>query len=307
MSPARAQVADAQAAGAAFSYEQAFTRNRGLVSPEEQERLRHKRVIVLGAGGVGGGHALTLARMGVGRLRIVDPDTFSLVNFNRQMGARVSSLGAPKASTTAAMVRDINPSAEVEAIDAPLDSSNVARLFEGVDLVADGLDFYAIDARQVAFAAAEERGIPVVTSGPIGMSATMHVFAPGGMSFSRYFDLRPEMSHLDRLVAFLVGVTPRLSQRPYMDMRFANISEQYGPSLAAACMMCSGVVGVESLRLLLGRPGVRLAPHYYQFDAYRQRFLRGYLLFGNRHPVQLLKRYIVKRTMLRMSPELDKR
>lgn len=284
---------------AGFDYDVAFGRNLGLVSPAEQRQLRRSRVAIIGAGGVGGVHALTLARMGIGHFRLIDPDTFSLANFNRQMGATMETRGRPKASTTAAQISSVNPEAEVEAFDTALDAQNVHAFLCGVDLLVDGIDFFSPDVRIVAYRAARERGIPVLTSGPIGMSATMHLFSPTGMSFERYFDLRPTMSHLDQLLAFLVGLTPRMSQRPYMDLRYTSLTGEYGPSLGAACMLCAGVVGIESLRLLLGRPGVKAAPHYYQFDAYRRRFYRGYLRWGNRHPWQRLKRLIVKRMVRR--------
>lgn len=282
-----------------FDYDIAFARNRGLVSEQEQRKLRAARVLIVGMGGVGGLHATTLARLGVGRFRVVDPDTFGLANFNRQQGATIETLGAPKASTMAAQIRAINPEAEVEAFDLALDEHNVDNLMTGVDLVVDGIDFFALSARLVAYGAAWKRAIPVVSSGPIGMSATMHIFARGGMSFQRYFDLRPGMSRPQQLAAFMAGVAPRMSQRPYIDMSEIDVGGEYGPSLGAACMLSAGVVGVESLRLLLGRPGARLAPHYFQFDAYRQRLYRGYLRGGNRHPMQRLKRFVLERMMRR--------
>ncbi|MBW2736230.1 MAG: ThiF family adenylyltransferase [Deltaproteobacteria bacterium] len=281
-----------------FDYDVAFGRNRGLVSMEEQRRLRGARVAIIGAGGVGGIHALTLARLGVGHFRLVDPDTFDLVNFNRQSGATMQTLGQPKASSVAAQVHAINPDAEVEAFNLPLDEGNVCSLLQNVDLVVDGLDFFALDARITTYGQCEEQGTPVVTSGPLGMSATMHIFAPGGMSFTRYFDLHAGMSELDRFVAFLVGLTPRLTQRPYMDINQLSLEGHYGPSLGAACALCAGVVGVEALRVLLGRPGLKRAPHYYQFDAYRRCLRKGYLWGGNRNPIQRLKRFLVKRQIL---------
>ncbi len=277
-----------------FDYSRAFARNLGLVTSAEQERLRNARAVVLGAGGVGGVHALSLARMGVGKFRIIDPDEFSLVNFNRQVGATMSTLGAPKASTIAAMVKEINPEAEVEALDKPLDASNVDAILDGVDVVMDGLDFFAVDARLTMFAAAKKREIHVVNAGPIGMSATLLVFGPGGMPFDTYFDIHPDTPKLERNVNFLVGVAPRASQRPYMDMAYSRPNEGYGPSLGAACMMCAGIAGIEALRIILKRPGLKLAPHYYQFDAYRQELYKGYLWWGNRHPLQLIKRKVAR-------------
>ena len=77
----------------AFSYGQAFSRNIGWVTREEQQTLRRKTVAIAGMGGVGGSHLLTLTRLGVGRFHIADLDTFELANFNRQAGAMLSTTG----------------------------------------------------------------------------------------------------------------------------------------------------------------------------------------------------------------------
>src|SRR5262245_44903583 len=94
-------------------HDEAFSRNIGLVSPGEQARLARASVAIPGVGGVGGWHALTLARQGVGRFRLADFDTFSIANINRQAGAFQSTLGRPKVEVLRSMILDINPSAEV--------------------------------------------------------------------------------------------------------------------------------------------------------------------------------------------------
>src|SRR4051794_36435306 len=96
-----------------FSYEDAFKRNLGWVTEVEQQQLRLKRVAVAGAGGVGGFHVLTLARLGVSRFTIADFDRFELANFNRQIGATVDSLGQEKTEVIAAMARAINPEVDI--------------------------------------------------------------------------------------------------------------------------------------------------------------------------------------------------
>src|SRR5262252_10354160 len=94
-------------------YGQAFRRNIGLMSEEDQARLRHACVGVVGAGGVGGLHLLALTRMGVGRFHLADFDTFELGNFNRQFGATVDTLGQPKIDVMAKMAEAINPHVQV--------------------------------------------------------------------------------------------------------------------------------------------------------------------------------------------------
>ena len=79
-----------------FSYDEAFSRNLGWVTVAEQARLKASRVCIAGLGGVGGVYLLTLARMGIGAFSIAEFDTYALANFNRQVGATLSSIDRPK-------------------------------------------------------------------------------------------------------------------------------------------------------------------------------------------------------------------
>ena len=92
-----------------WSYAEAFKRNRGLITEEEQEKLRNSRVAIAGMGGVGGVHLVTLARLGIGKFTIADPDVFEVANFNRQYGATISNVGRNKAEAMAEAALDINP------------------------------------------------------------------------------------------------------------------------------------------------------------------------------------------------------
>ena len=76
--------------------DEAFSRNIGLLSKEEQDLLANTRVAIPGMGGVGGLHLITLTRTGVGKFNLADFDTFEPANVNRQFGARVPDFGRPK-------------------------------------------------------------------------------------------------------------------------------------------------------------------------------------------------------------------
>ena len=84
-----------------FSYEVAFARNLGLVSDVEQARLKNARIGLPGLGGVGGAHLQALARMGIQHFHLADPDLFEVVNFNRQLGATMETVGCRKADVIA--------------------------------------------------------------------------------------------------------------------------------------------------------------------------------------------------------------
>src|SRR5690606_3309293 len=148
----------------------------------EQNALRDKRVAIAGLGGVGGFHLLTLARLGVGRFRIADLDRFELANFNRQAGAVVSTLGRAKVDVLAEMARDVNPECELSLFREGVSEANLDRFLDGVDLYVDGLDAFAFQAREAVFAHCARRGIPAITVAPLGMSAALLNFVPGGMT-----------------------------------------------------------------------------------------------------------------------------
>jgi molybdopterin/thiamine biosynthesis adenylyltransferase len=287
-------------AAGAFTYEGAFARHRGLINPEEQKQLRFSRVAIAGMGGVGGIHLITLARLGIGAFHVADPDHFELANFNRQFGATTRSLGRGKAVVMAEEARAINPELQLRVFPEAITEENVGALLEGVDVLVDGIDFFAIEARRLVFREARRRGIWAITAGPIGFSTAWMTFSPKGMSFDEYFDLNDSMDRADQLVAFLVGLTPRATQRAYVDLTQVDPRSGTGPSAGLACHLCSGVVAAEVVKILLGRSPIRPAPWYFQFDAYRQRLCKGRLLGANRNPWQRVKRRIVRRHLARM-------
>jgi len=282
-----------------FDYGAAFSRNIGWVTEAEQQRLRAARVAIGGLGGVGGVHLLTLARLGIGRFAIADFDTFDLVNFNRQVGATVAALGRPKIDVLTEMARDINPEIDIRSFPQGIRPDSLDRFLEDVDLYVDGLDFFAFDARRLTFSACERKGIPVVTAAPLGMGTAVLVFGPGGMPFEDYFGFEG-CDELEMAIRFLVGLSPAMLQRGYVaDMSCINLAEHRGPSSIAACQLCAGVAAVESLKLLLRRGSVRLAPWGTQFVAYRMRFVRTWRPGGHRNPLQRLMTALVRRQLRR--------
>jgi len=280
-----------------FDYHAAFSRNIGWVTEQEQSLLRNKRIAIAGMGGVGGFHLLTLARLGVAKFNIADLDTFEVANFNRQTGAGMHSLDQPKVEVLARMARDINPEMDLALYPQGVNASNLDDFFRDVDLYVDGLDFFAFDARERVFAHCAKHGIPAVTVAPLGISAALLNFLPGGMTFEEYFQVagRPE---LEKAVRFLVGLAPALLHRHYLaDKTRVNLKERRGPSTIMACQLCAGVAASEALKLLLKRGKVWAAPHGIQFDGYRNKLAHTWRPGGNRNPINRLAIAIARRQL----------
>lgn len=281
----------------AFDYHQAFSRNIGWVTRLEQELLRKKRVAIAGMGGVGGIHLLTLARLGIGAFNISDLDIFELVNFNRQAGALMSTLERPKAETLARMAKDINPELDIRIFPEGITPDNVEAFLAGADLYVDGMDFFAFEAREAIFATCHRMKIPATTAGPLGMSAALLNFLPGGMSFEEYFcwEGQPEE---EKSVRFLLGLSPARLQFPYLaDPTAVNLAERRGPSTGMACQLCAGMAATEALKILLGRGKVLSAPWGMQFDAYRNRFVTTWRPGGNRNLLQRVALMIARKRL----------
>ncbi|MAS41034.1 MAG: hypothetical protein CMK33_04890 [Porticoccaceae bacterium] len=271
-----------------FDAERAFSRNIGWVRRDEQAALGRARVAVAGLGGVGGAHLTTLARLGIGAFNVADFDTFEVHNFNRQAGAFMSTMGQAKASVLARMALDINPDARVDVFSHGVDAQNIDHFLEGVDVYVDGIDFFAMEARRLIFAACHRKGIPALTAAPLGMGVAFLLFDPQGMSFEEYFRL-DGVGETEQYARFIAGLSPAMLQRTYLaDEAAVSFRERRGPSTIMACDLCAGVMGTEVLKILLKRGPVRAAPWGLHFDAYRHKFVRTWRPFGNANPLQKL-------------------
>ncbi|RLB31517.1 MAG: hypothetical protein DRH20_15670, partial [Deltaproteobacteria bacterium] len=276
-------------------YSEAFSRNIGLFTEQEQQRLHEAKVAIPGMGGVGGVHLITLVRCGVGRFHVSDFDTYEPGNINRQFGASVPHFGRPKLEVMKELALGVNPFLEIKEFPEGIGPQNMDDFLDGVDVVLDGLDFFAFDVRRLLFLRAREKGIPVITAGPMGFSSALLVFLPHeGMGFDEYFDIRDGMADQEKYVSFAIGLAPRATHIKYVDFSRVDFDKKAGPSSVIGCQLCSGMAAMEAVRILLGKKGVKPAPYYMQFDAFRRKFRRGKLRWGNRHPKQRLKKLAFK-------------
>ena len=134
-----------------------------LLGTEAMDKLRHSHVAVLGLGGVGSWCAEGLARCGVGTLTVMDEDTVSLSNTNRQLCALSSTQGMSKAEVLAARIRDINPAIHVRPITGRYEAASREVFFAGgYDFVVDAIDL--VSCKVDLILSCRERGIPIISA-----------------------------------------------------------------------------------------------------------------------------------------------
>ena len=169
-----------------------------------QQKLKAAKVLLVGVGGLGVPAALYLAAAGVGRLGLLDPDTVSLSNLQRQVLYGVDDIGRGKAASAALRLSQLNPEIALEPIPERLTETNARALIAPWDLVLDGTDDFA--TRFAVNAACVAEGKPLV-SGAIGRwSGQVGVF-PGRPC---YQCLVPEIPP-DAETCSLVGVVGALA------------------------------------------------------------------------------------------------
>lgn len=140
-----------------------FSRIQRFLGEERFERLRGRKVTVVGLGAVGGYVVEGLARAGIGQLCLVDFDTVQPSNLNRQILALTETLGRPKVEVAKDRVIAINPECRVEALQLFVDDKTVSQVLSPLpDLLIDAID--SLNPKVQLLTTAYALGVPIISS-----------------------------------------------------------------------------------------------------------------------------------------------
>lgn len=140
-----------------------FLRSEILVGKENMEKLKNTRVAVFGVGGVGSYAATALARSGIFNIDIIDNDTVSVTNINRQLIANQKTVGRKKVDVLKEMLLDINPFINVNAYDLFLDKTNIDTFdFSAYDYVVDAID--TVSSKILIIEKCNEAGTKIISA-----------------------------------------------------------------------------------------------------------------------------------------------
>jgi molybdopterin/thiamine biosynthesis adenylyltransferase len=161
-----------------------YQRNQNTLSTAQQAELFASRVVVVGAGGLGGYVVEQLARLGVGTLVVMDPDCFEEHNLNRQILSEIGALGRPKVDLAAERVARINPAVTVIAIPAAF-SPDLDEPLVGARVVVDALD--SAPTRLALGRTCARLGVPLVHGAIAGWYGQVVTQLPGDDILSRLY------------------------------------------------------------------------------------------------------------------------
>lgn len=257
------------------TYWESVDRNLGIISRQDQQKLRDSCVAIAGCGGMGGLVAAQLARIGVGRLKIADNDTFELSNLNRQFAAKVSTIGKNKAECTYVELKQIAPHLEVDVYTEGVTASNAENFVQGADIVCDEIEFFQIGARISLHRAARREKISVFNCNVIGFGTRIFLFTPTSMTMEEFLEVDESTKLTDEVVRRLIQrLAPQLPADITQEvLEQWVIKDRKAPIFGGTPVLSSGILLVRLCLELLGvnnRPWIKalpIMPGYAYFDA----------------------------------------
>jgi molybdopterin/thiamine biosynthesis adenylyltransferase len=255
-----------------------ISRHQGILTAEEQEKIREAVICGAGAGGAGGWTYEALARMGVQHFRIADPSAFDPSNANRQMGSGFATMEKNKAEVVAERLRAIAPQAAIEVFPDGVTAENVERFLDGGSVVVDGVDLYALEAKKLLYDGARQRGLPVFSSPVLGFGTALALFHPTqSPSFEEYFGNIPDRQdrkafqrYIEQLAMGYFGFRPKLNWKHYME----RVHSGQVPSIGTSCMVSGAAVAVAAADWLLGRKSMPAVPATLHIDLIERKVIR---------------------------------
>lgn len=165
-----------------------YHRNIGSIGLQGQIKLLHSHVGVVGCGGLGGLVVELLARIGVGKIRIIDSDKYTEENLNRQLLSNENFVLSErrKIESAKARVEAVNSAVELETLSVRLTNKNAKILLSDVNVIVDALD--SIKARFILQDVAKDLGIPFVSAAIAGFCGYLTVIMPGDKGWRAFYD-----------------------------------------------------------------------------------------------------------------------
>lgn len=157
--------------------EKRYQRNMSMLSKEEIEKLRRKKVAVIGCGGLGGYIIEMLARLGIGQITAIDGDVFEESNLNRQILSTENVLGKKKAEIAKKRIAEVNSQTTFLTISQNISSENGVEILEGHNLIIDAVD--SISTKLLLKELAEKLDIVMIHAAIAGWHGQITTIFPG--------------------------------------------------------------------------------------------------------------------------------
>lgn len=251
-----------------------LNRSLPLLTRPGIEKLARTKVVVAGCGGVGGGMAVTLCRMGVGEFHLADPADFDPPDMNRQWGATRSALGRNKADVYRDILHDINPDCRVTTFEQGITDDNHDEFLDGADVLVDCLDASVpYNLRETLHNRTRARGVFSCVGPILGFGCFALCSSPDGESMDFWTETFRDAKTRSTLPPRFYDIfTPE-----HLDVVVQSLQAGKVPTLAVGPLIATSLLTTEVVAHLLngvvpgGRPAIVL-PRAMFFDLYRMNY-----------------------------------
>jgi hypothetical protein len=270
-----------------MSYPKFFERNYGVLTEEEQERIRRARVAIIGCGGIGGVMAVVLARSGVGRFLLMESDTYEPSNMNRQIACFCDSLGTNKAVCIEQDILRINQEAEVTVEQRALTAGDLDRMAEWGDVIAPVMDEWPLSLTALEVVRQTKPAVMAYPVGALGRACVFTTDSPSvaeclAMPYGFGYEKLREYTHRSEARKLLqYYVTEGEWTEEWFD-RWVD-GELPHAQLCTIVWLTAVLAAQEVLKLVSGRWKPVVAPYYWHVtpdQARVKRFGRGRALIS---------------------------
>jgi molybdopterin/thiamine biosynthesis adenylyltransferase len=250
----------------------------GFWDDATQVAILNSSVAIGGTGGAGYMFGVEMARIGVQRFTIADPEVFEEVNSNRVIGVTVDTVGQNKATVLSEELKRINPDVKVRVFAEGITFENVQSFLDGSDLVLEATELSLPALGTMICREARRRGIPVLNVEYVGHGAQVTSFDPHGrMTFERMMGISGGVSaSLDNIANQTIDTSRYLAYLPpYGDLKTLIAIREGAPlpsnMIGAGQAAQLGVAeAIKHLRQRAGLDGMKptIAPEVRWIDAY---------------------------------------
>jgi molybdopterin/thiamine biosynthesis adenylyltransferase len=274
-------------------YHERVDRNIGMFTWGDQNSLRSKVVGIAGCGGMGGYVAQALLRLGIGELRLADPEVFEASNLNRQWGAKLSTVGKSKAFETARMLREISTDTTVVVYPMGIQENVLFSFISGCDIVIDEIELWELEAPIAFHQMARSLRVPILGSNTAGFGAHLFKFTHDGATIEEALGVtiteaqaldtkrrqgtisKAELENLvDRLLLVVTPCLQKYHAREYDTLRNRLLEEGKASIISTNPLFAAGFLGdhiiLELLPHLQPEPDndrIPIMPGYAYIDA----------------------------------------
>ena len=249
-------------------YDLYFERNYGVLTPDEQERVKNARVVIVGCGGIGGVIALALARSGLEHYVLYEHDTYQPSNMNRQIECFSDTLGVNKAAAIYDAMLKVNPDIQAEVHQRALEPDEIETAVNQGDVIIPAADEWPLSIHMIDRTI--DLGKPAIMAYPVGALARVSTFLPGGPYGSECL-VMPYRASYEKLKTFMDD--PANRQILYYYQRAGAwrqdwfdqwcVGEKPHAQLCAPVWITGTLAAMEVIKLVTLRWKPVTSPHYW--------------------------------------------